>query len=170
MKVILILASALISASVSATTLTITSNEKTEKQALQPLAAQLVSTMHNMGAPFVDLGNGVYTMGIRGLHCDEYYNTAIDPERPEFMIPDIKCRGAAKNEKDTTTGTPFHEALPLRNVLNDIQNAATDSAIYFVDCAMGYCGTYAKTVECWIDTKIVTQSEGRFRCRLDDGN
>ena len=40
----------------------------------------------------------------------------------------------------------------------------------FTDCAMGYCGTFAKSIKCTIDTKIDNFSNGgRWTCVYTDG-
>jgi hypothetical protein len=42
--------------------------------------------------------------------------------------------------------------------------------VAFTDCAMGYCGTFAKSIKCTIDTKIDNFSNGgRWSCVFTDG-
>lgn len=171
MKFIVLGIGLIFSASSYATVLNITSDALKEKGELQPYAQELVSTLRNSGANFVDLGKGVYTLGVMGLHCDHFGNGAIDTDLPDYMVETTKCRIGAKNDKGTKTGRPFQVGMALSQLLNRMQSDVSKySEIYFADCAMGYCATYAKTVECWVDTNIVAAADGRYRCRLDDGN
>ena len=54
--------------------------------------------------------------------------------------------------------------------LQTIQDSSAAGGTVFTDCAMGYCGTFAKSITCTIDTTIQNFSNGgRWSCTFVDG-
>jgi hypothetical protein len=41
--------------------------------------------------------------------------------------------------------------------------------VSFSDCAMGYCGTFANSIKCTIDTTVDNFTDGRWSCVFTDG-
>ena len=50
-----------------------------------------------------------------------------------------------------------------------IQNSSAGGGTVFTDCAMGYCGTFAKSITCTIDTTDLNYSNGGPWCTYADG-
>jgi hypothetical protein len=116
-------------------------------------------------------GSGKLTVEVKGFHCDSRSNGALDAADPHGGLPTLKCRINAKNEKDGKSGQPFAEARAMTHLLDKIQNAKDNGGVAFGDCAMGgYCGTFARSISCTIDTKIENFiNSGRWSCTFTDG-
>jgi hypothetical protein len=87
-------------------------------------------------------------------------------------LPTLKCRINSQNKRDASGGQPFAEGRAMVDLLQKVQDskAGASPGPAFTDCAMGYCGTFAKSIKCTIDTKIDNYSNGgRWSCDSADG-
>ena len=87
-------------------------------------------------------------------------------------LPTLKCRINSQNKRDASGGQPFAEGRAMVDLLQKVQDskAGASPGPAFTDCAMGYCGTFAKSIKCTIDTKIDNYSNGgRWSCDFADG-
>ena len=58
----------------------------------------------------------------------------------------------------------------LRDLLQKIQESSASGGTTFIDCATGYCGVFAKSITCTIDTNIQDfATGGRWSCTYVDG-
>jgi hypothetical protein len=59
----------------------------------------------------------------------------------------------------------------ILELLDRIQNSTASNNAVFTDCASGgYCGTFAKSIKCTINTAIANLSNGgRWSCEFKDG-
>ena len=82
-------------------------------------------------------------------------------------LPTLKCRINSQNKRGTTVGQPFGEGRTMTDLLRKVQDAGGAA---FTDCAMGYCGTFATSINCIVHTKIDNFSNGgRWTCLFTDG-
>ena len=109
-----------------------------------------------------------YAVEVRGFHCDQHSNAALDAAAVLGGLPSHKCRVNSANLKDSKKGKPFGEGRALQDLLDKI--AAANPGINFSDCASGgYCGTFAKSIKCTIDTSIANFGNGgRWECVFID--
>ena len=90
------------------------------------------------------------------------------PPTRDAGLPTLKCRINSENKRGTTAGQVFGEGRAMTDLLQKVGSPNTGAA--FTDCAMGYCGTFAKSIKCTIDTKIDNFSNGgRWTCVFTDG-
>jgi hypothetical protein len=76
----------------------------------------------------------------------------------------------AQNIRDATGGQPFGKARAITDILQKVQDSKAGSGPAFTDCAMGYCGTFAKSIKCTVDTKADDFGKGgRWSCDFTDG-
>jgi hypothetical protein len=138
--------------------------------ALPGVAADTTAILLDAGLPARRSGGGKFTVEARGFHCDRRSNGPLDAADPHAALPTLKCRLNAKNLKDTKTGRPFAEARAMTDLLQKIQDSSGSGA-QFGDCASGgYCGTYARSIACTIDTSIDNfNNGGRWACAYTDG-
>ena len=103
------------------------------------------------------------------FHCDARSNGALDAAQPQGGLPSLGCRINAQNVMGTKTGQKFGDAHATRDLLDKISTALP--AVQFSDCASGgYCGTFAKSITCTIDTAIENFNQGgRWECLFVDG-
>ena len=136
---------------------------------LPGVAVEATAMLVDAGLPV--RGSGKLTVEVKGFHCDSRSNGALDAADPHGGLPTLKCRINAKNEKDAKSGQPFAEARAMTHLLNEIQNAKDNGGVAFGDCAMGgYCGTFARSISCTIDTKVESFiNSGRWSCTFTDG-
>jgi len=136
---------------------------------LPGVAVEATAMLVDAGLPV--RGSGKLTVEVKGFHCDSRSNGALDAADPHGGLPTLKCRINAKNEKDGKSGQPFAEARALTHLLDKIQNAKDNGGVAFGDCAMGgYCGTFARSISCSIDTKVENFiNGGRWSCTFTDG-
>ena len=58
----------------------------------------------------------------------------------------------------------------MTELLQKVQGSNPPGGTAFSDCGMGYCGIFAKSIKCTIDTKIGNFSNGgRWSCVFTDG-
>jgi hypothetical protein len=119
----------------------------------------------------VRAAGGKFVVEAKGFHCDRRSNAPLDAADPHAGVPALKCRINAKNEKDTRSGRTFAEARAMTDLLEKIQNAGNNGGVAFSDCAAGgYCGIFAPSISCTIDTAIDNFSNGgRWACTFTDG-
>jgi hypothetical protein len=166
-KVPLLVGVGLLSAVSAAAAASVTVSDTTP--GLPGVAVEVTAMLVDAGLPV--RGSGKLTVEVKGFHCDSRSNGALDAADPHGGLPTLKCRINAKNEKDGKSGQPFAEARALTHLLDKIQNAKDNGGVAFGDCAMGgYCGTFARSISCTIDTKVESFiNSGRWSCTFTDG-
>jgi hypothetical protein len=139
--------------------------------ALPGVAADTTALLVDAGLRVQSSGGGKFTVEAKGFHCDRRSNAPLDAADPHAGLPTLKCRINAKNQMGTKTGQAFAEARAMTELLEKIQDASQAGGIQFDDCAMGgYCGTFASSIRCTIDTAIENISDGgRWACTFTDG-
>jgi hypothetical protein len=138
---------------------------------LPGVAATTTAVLLDAGLTTQNIGGGKYTVTAKKFHCDQYSRGALDPSNRLAALPTVKCRINSKNVKDTTVGNKFGEARTMNDLLLKIQGSSASGGTQFNDCASGgYCGTYAKSIKCTIDTTIANfNNGGRWSCLYTDG-
>jgi hypothetical protein len=134
---------------------------------LAGVAAATTALLLDAGLKPQNAGGGVLTVEIKNVHCDQHTNAALDASSVRAGLPTLRCRINSQNKRGATAGQPFGQAQAMTDLLQRVQNAGD---VAFTDCAMGYCGTFAKPIKCTIDTKIDNFSNGgRWTCDFTDG-
>jgi hypothetical protein len=134
---------------------------------LAGVAAATTALLLDAGIKPQSAGAGVLTVEIKNLHCDQHSNAAVDASSVRAGLPTLTCRINSQNKRGATVGQPFGQAQAMTDLLQRVQNSG---GVAFTDCAMGYCGTFAKSIKCTIDTKIDNFSNGgRWTCDFADG-
>ena len=143
----------------------------TDSSTVLPNAANdTTALLLGAGLTVRNAGGGKYVVVANNFHCDERNNGALDAADVHAGLETLKCRINSKNQKGTTAGTPFGDQRALRHLLQTIQDSSAAGGTVFTDCAMGYCGTFAKSITCTIDTTIQNFSNGgRWSCTYVDG-
>jgi hypothetical protein len=157
MKKLLLLTVTLFTGSAFAASLTMTSNETSEKKSLQPLSQEIIGILHDHAGAFANEGRGSYKIEITNLKCKTGHRGALDPSQPTMMVPTNTCE---------INGAPLRDNRALVNVLAKIEQAT--GAVTFIDCAMGKCEVSARAITCHVDTLIKEPRKGRFSCKLTD--
>lgn len=138
--------------------------------ALPGTAAATAALLLDAGLPVHSIGGGKHTVEAKGFHCDERNNGALDAADVHAGLETLKCRVNSKNKKGTHAGHPFGDSRALRDLLQKIQDSSVGGGTAFSDCAMGYCGVFAKSITCTIDTNIQDfNAGGRWSCAYVDG-
>jgi hypothetical protein len=134
---------------------------------LSGVAAATTALLLDAGTKPQNAGGGVLTLEIKNFHCDQHSNAAVDASSVRAGLPTLKCQINSQNKRGATVGQPFGQAQAMTDLLQRVQNSG---GVAFTDCAMGYCGTFAKSIKCTIDTKIDNFSNGgRWTCDFADG-
>ena len=134
---------------------------------LPGVAAATTALLLDAGIRPQDAGGGVLTVEAKNFHCDQLTNAALDASNVRAGLPTLKCRINSQNKRGATAGQPFGEGRAMTDMLQKVQDAGGAA---FIDCAMGYCGTFAQSISCIIDTKIGNFSNsGRWTCLYADG-
>jgi hypothetical protein len=134
---------------------------------LAGVAAATTALLLDAGIKPQNAGGGVLTVEAKNFHCDQHSNAAVDASSVRAGLPTLKCRINSQNKRGATAGQPFGPGQAMTDVLERVQNAG---GVAFTDCGMGYCGTFAKSIKCTIDTKIDNFSNGgRWTCDFTDG-
>lgn len=147
----------------------ITSNDDGSGSKLSKLAhvpQQMIGILTDAGLKFEDFGYGVKVIRAKNLHCDFRHRGAV--EGTLSGVPTLKCRVNSEDKQDSKKGQALSDSRALSDLLSEIQTA--DIGVAFSDCAMGYCGTFAKSILCSVDTKIEEFTKGRFSCVFYDGS
>ena len=150
--------------SADAASVTVSDSSTTLSGVAAATAAMLIDarlSLHNAGS-------GNYTVEATGLHCDGHSNGPLDASDPHASLPTLKCRIRAKNKKYTHSGQRFGDGRTMQDLLQKVQDAG---GVQLTDCAMGgYCGTFAKSIKCTINTTIDNfNNGGRWSCVFTDG-
>jgi hypothetical protein len=148
-------------------TATITSNANNPNPALAALAKvpqQLLGILVDQGVRPKDLGNGKFSITAKNIHCDFRSRGAV--EDVTGGIASEVCRLNSENVKDSRRGQRLGDSRALVDSLREIEDASIGGT--YTDCAMGYCGTFVKSLSCLIDTNIGEFLAGRFACTLVD--
>jgi hypothetical protein len=142
--------------------------------ALAGVAAATTALLLDSGLKPQNTGGGVFVVEAKNFHCDQNSNAAVDAKSVRAGLPTLKCRTNSPNKRGATAGPPFGEGRAMTDLLQKVQDSKAGSSASggaaFTDCAMGYCGTFAKSIKCTIDTKIDNYSNGgRWSCVFTDG-
>jgi hypothetical protein len=136
---------------------------------LAGVAATITALLLDAGAKVQSAGGGIFVVEVKNFHCDQRSNAALDSKSVRAGLPALRCRINAQNIRDATGGQPFGEARAI-TILQKVQDSKAGSGPAFTDCAMGYCGTFAKSIKCTVDTKADDFGKGgRWSCDFTDG-
>jgi len=139
---------------------------------LAGVAAATTALLLDAGTKPQHIGGGIFVVEVKNFHCDQRSNAAADAMSVRAGLPTLKCRINSQNKRDASGGQPFAEGRAMVDLLQKVQDskAGASPGPAFTDCAMGYCGTFAKSIKCTIDTKIDNYSNGgRWSCDFADG-
>jgi hypothetical protein len=138
--------------------------------ALPKIADGTAALLLDAGLKVQNAGGGKYTVELNNFHCDERNNGALDSSDVHAGLETVACKINSENQKGTSVGKPFRDQRALRDLLEKIQDSTVNGGTVFTDCAMGYCGTFAKSITCTIDTNIQEfDNSGRWSCTYVDG-
>ena len=138
--------------------------------ALAGVAAATTALLLDAGVKPQNAGGGVFVLGAKNFHCDQNLNGALDASNVRAGLPALKCRINSQNKRGTNAGQPFGEGRDMTELLQKVQGSNPPGGAAFSDCGMGYCGIFAKSIKCNIDTKIGNFSNGgRWSCVFTDG-
>jgi hypothetical protein len=127
------------------------------------IAVELISALRDGGLKFKAGENGTFTISAKNIRCDSRHNGALDSADPQAGVPTTKCRINTRNVRDSRKGSSLREASDLNNLLA--------VRLELGDCAMGYCGVWAQSIQCTVDTKVEQFiGGGRFRCTVNTGD
>jgi hypothetical protein len=156
--------SSVLTSAALAATVTVSDNSST----LPGVAAAITALLVDSGLKPRNAGSGVFAIEAKNFHCDQFSDAALDATNRRAGLPSVKCRTNSPNKRGTNLGPPFFDGRAMIDQLQKVQDAG---GVTFTDCAMGYCGTFAKSIKCTIDTKIANFSNGgRWSCVLIDGD
>jgi hypothetical protein len=137
---------------------------------LAGVAAATTALLLDAGLKPQNAGGGVFVLDAKNFHCDQHLNGALDASSVRAGLPTLKCRINSQNKRGTTAGQPFGEGRAMTELLQKVQGSNPPGGAAFSDCGMGYCGIFAKSIRCSIDTKIGNFSNGgRWSCVFTDG-
>src|SRR3954451_21019562 len=137
---------------------------------LAGVAAATTALLLDAGVKPQNAGGGVFVLDAKNFHCDQNLNGALDASNVRAGLPALKCRINSQNKRGTSAGQPFGEGRALTELLQKVQGSNPPGGAAFSDCGMGYCGLFAKSIKCTIDTKIGNFSNGgRWSCVFTDG-
>jgi hypothetical protein len=158
--------SLLISGASFAASVTVPDNSPT----MPNVAATATAVLLDAGISAKKAGGGNFVVEAKGIHCDQHSNGPVDAADPHAGLPTVKCRIDAQNKKDTKSGRPFAEARTIFDLFDKVQQSG-GGGIQLTDCAMGgYCGAFAKSIRCTINTAVDDYSKGgRWSCVFTDG-
>jgi hypothetical protein len=137
---------------------------------LAGVAAATTALLLDAGLKPQNAGGGVFVLDAKNFHCDQHLNGALDASSVRAGLPTLKCRINSQNERGTNAGQTFGEDRAMTELLQKVQGSNPPGGAAFSDCGMGYCGIFAKSIKCTIDTKIGNFSNGgRWSCVFTDG-
>ena len=137
---------------------------------LAGVAAATTALLLDAGLKPQNAGGGVFVLDAKNFHCDQHLNGALDASSVRAGLPTLKCRINSQNKRGTNAGQPFGEGRAMTELLQKVQGSNPPGGAAFSDCGMGYCGIFAKSIKCTIDTKIGNFSNGgRWSCVFTDG-
>ena len=161
----LIASSALISSSFSAS-VTVADNSA----ALPGVAAAVTALLLDAGLEPDEEEDDIFTVEARRVHCDQYSNAETDASDTQAGLPSVSCRIQSRNKKDTESGDRFPDGRAMVDLLQKIQ-VSNGRSIQLADCGSGgYCGFFARSIKCTINTEVTDFKDGgRWSCTIDDG-
>ena len=137
---------------------------------LAGVAAATTALLLDAGVKPQNTGGGVFVLDAKNFHCDQNLNGALNASNVRAGLPALKCRINSQNKRGTSAGQPFGEGRAMTELLQKVQGSNPPGGAAFSDCGMGYCGIFAKSIKCTIDTKIGNFSNGgRWSCVFTDG-
>jgi hypothetical protein len=137
---------------------------------LAGVAAATTALLLDAGLKPQNAGGGVFVLDAKNFHCDQHLNGALDASSVRAGLPTLKCRINSQNKRGTNAGQTFGEDRAMTELLQKVQGSNPPGGAAFSDCGMGYCGIFAKSIKCTIDTKIGNFSNGgRWSCVFTDG-
>jgi len=137
---------------------------------LAGVAAASTALLLDAGLKPQNAGGGVFVLDAKNFHCDQHLNGALDASSVRAGLRTLKCRINSQNKRGTTAGQLFGEGRTMTDLLQKVQGSNPPGGAAFSDCGMGYCGIFAKSIKCTIDTKIGNFSNGgRWSCVFTDG-
>jgi hypothetical protein len=137
---------------------------------LAGVAAATTALLLDAGLKPQNAGGGVFVLDAKSFHCDQHLNGALDASSVRAGLPTLKCRINSQNKRGTNAGQPFGEGRAMTELLQKVQGSNPAGGAAFSDCGMGYCGIFAKSIKCSIDTQIGNFSNGgRWSCVFTDG-
>jgi hypothetical protein len=137
---------------------------------LAGVAAAATGLLLDAGLKPQNAGGGVFVLEARNFHCDQHSNTAADASSVRAGLPTLKCRINSQNKRGSTAGQVFGAGRAMADLLQKLQGANGTGGAAFTDCGMGYCGIFATSIKCTIDTRIDNFSNGgRWNCVFTDG-
>ena len=140
-----------------------------EHPALRQLPAETIGLLSDNGLTMNYLGRGVYEIALYDFHCDMRSRGPFGPEQPLAGISTTTCLMNSEDKADTTFGVPFSEGRILTSILGKLSEMAP-MATSFTSCAAGgYCGTFASSIVCKVNTRVADQADGRYTCTYTDG-
>lgn len=141
-----------------------------DSAALPGVAASTAAILLDAGLPVKHAGGAKRSIEAKNFHCDVRNNGALDPSNVHSNLPTVKCRINSKNQQGSKAGKVFGDARALSDLLGKIQDSSASGGTTFSDCGMGYCGTFAKSIKCTIDTSVQDVNSGaRLSCTYVDG-
>src|ERR1700704_647788 len=136
---------------------------------LPGVAAATTALLLDAGLKPRNAGGGGFVLDAKNFHCDQLLNGALDASSVRAGLPALKCRINSQNKRSATAGQPFGEGRAMADLLQKVQDSNPPGGAAFSDCGMGYCGIFAKSITCTIDTKIGNFSNGgRWSCVFTD--
>lgn len=151
---------------VHATTVSFSSDQADAKNGdLTDVPQALLSILTDHGFKLKLLGGEKYGITVKAIHCDFRHRAAYDG--PIGGIATEVCRYNSKNQIDSVKGHKLSDSHEFAQLVERVQNSQAGGGL-FTDCAMGYCGTFVKTLTCTVDVKIQDFFAGRFTCALTD--
>ena len=137
---------------------------------LAGVAAATTALLLDAGVKPQNTGGGVFVLDAKNFHCDQNLNGALNASNVRAGLPALKCRINSQNKRGTSVGQPFGEGRAMTKLLQKVQGSNPPGGAAFSDCGMGYCGIFAKSIKCTLDTKIGNFSNGgRWSCVFTDG-
>jgi hypothetical protein len=137
---------------------------------LAGVAAATTALLLDAGVKPQNAGGGIFVLDAKSFHCDQQLNEALDASNVRAGLPALKCRINSQNKRGTTAGQAFGEGRAMTGLLQKVQDSNPPGGAAFSDCGMGYCGIFAKSIRCTVDTKIGNFSNGgRWTCVFTDG-
>ncbi len=168
MKALLVASIGFFAMTFAAVSASVTVSDKSST--LAGVAAAATALLLDAGLKPQNAGGGVFVVEAKNFHCDQHSNAAADAANVHAGLPTLKCGINSRNRRGATAGQTFGEGRTMIELLQKVGGSSAGGGPAFTDCAMGYCGTFAKSIRCTIDTKIGNFSHGgRWSCDFTDG-
>jgi hypothetical protein len=137
---------------------------------LAGVAAATTGLLLDAGLKAQAAGGGIFIVEVKNFHCDQHSNAAADASGVRAGLPTLTCRINSQNKRGSSAGQVFAEGRAMAELLQRVQGGNGAGSPAFTDCGMGYCGIFAKSIRCTIDTRIDNFSNGgRWSCVFTGG-